>query len=85
MLEWNRTIQNNSSMASVGDSVVSDGLICDYMQNINSGMIKPKYTQLISSCPAPLSSFPVSPHHPLFLSSTFSIRFLFLPLTSMPF
>ena len=55
------------------------------MQNINSGMIKPKYTQLISSCPAPLSSsFPVSSHHPIFLSSTFSICFLFILLISMP-
>ena len=69
-------------MASVGDS---DGLICDYMQNINSGMIKPKYTQLISSWSAPLSfSFPVSSHHPIFLSSTFSICFLFILLISMP-
>ena len=48
-------------------------------------MIKPKYTQLISSCPAPLSSsFPVSSHHPIFLSSTFSICFLFILLISMP-
>ena len=53
--------------------------------NINSAMIKPKYTQLISSCPAPLSfSFPVSSHHPIFLSSTFSICFLFILLISMP-
>ena len=48
-------------------------------------MIKPKYTQLISSCPAPLSfSFPVSSHHPIFLSSTFSICSLFILLISMP-
>ena len=48
-------------------------------------MIKPKYTQLISSCPAPLSfSFPVSSHHPIFLSSNFSICFLFILLISMP-
>ena len=53
--------------------------------NINSAMIKPKYTQLISSCPAPLSfSFPVSSHHPIFLSSTSSIFFLFILLISMP-
>ena len=46
-------------------------------------MIKPKYTQLISSCPAPLSfSFPVSSHHPIFLSSTFSICLLFILLIS---
>ena len=48
-------------------------------------MIKPKYTQLISSCSAPLSSsFPVPSHHPIFLSSTFSICFLFILLISMP-
>jgi len=53
--------------------------------NINSAIIKPKYTQLISSCPAPLSfSFPVSSHHPIFLSSTLSSCSLFILLISMP-
>ena len=43
MLDFDRTIQNNSSMASVGDSVVmDDGIICDYIQNIDLGLIKPK-------------------------------------------
>ena len=43
MLDWDRTIQNNSSMASVGDSVVmDDDMICDYIQNIDLGLIKPK-------------------------------------------
>ena len=35
MLDWDRTIQNNSSMASVGDSVVDNDMICDYIQNID--------------------------------------------------
>ena len=43
MLEWNRTIQNNSSMASVGDSVVIviDWFVIIY-KIIDLGMTKPK-------------------------------------------
>ena len=35
MLDWDRIIQNNSSMASVGDSVVDNAMIRDYIQNID--------------------------------------------------
>ena len=35
MSDWDRTIQNNSSIASVGDSVVANDMICDYTQNID--------------------------------------------------